>query len=33
MRVKETAVQKHAGCGEAIATMQAIRKEKDTFKA
>lgn len=32
MRVNETAVQKHAGCGEGVATMKAIRKEKDTFK-
>ncbi|KAK9711975.1 Metallo-beta-lactamase superfamily [Popillia japonica] len=33
MRVGCPAVQKHAGCGEAIATMHAIRKEKDSFKA
>ncbi|KAI4456868.1 beta lactamase domain [Holotrichia oblita] len=32
MRVGSPAVQKHAGCGEAIATMHSIRKEKDSFK-
>lgn len=32
MRVAESSVQQHAGCGESIATMAAIRKEKDMFK-
>lgn len=32
MRVAESSVQQHAGCGEPIATMAAIRKEKDLFK-
>jgi hydroxyacylglutathione hydrolase len=32
MRVNEAAVQRHAGTSEGIATMAAIRKEKDTFK-
>ncbi|KAH1015808.1 hydroxyacylglutathione hydrolase, mitochondrial isoform X2 [Dendroctonus ponderosae] len=33
MRVMMGSVQRHASCDDAIATMQAIRKEKDTFKA
>lgn len=33
MRVDTPSVQKHAGCGEAIATMASIRKEKDSFRA
>ncbi|XP_049799639.1 LOW QUALITY PROTEIN: hydroxyacylglutathione hydrolase, mitochondrial [Schistocerca nitens] len=33
MRVHESSVQKHAGLSEAIATMGAIRKEKDSFRA
>lgn len=33
MRVVNTSVQKHVNCTEAIATMHAIRKEKDVFKA
>lgn len=32
MRVDMAPVQSHAGCGEPIATMASIRKEKDSFK-
>lgn len=33
MRVLQTSVQHHAGTSDGIATMAAIRKEKDSFKA
>ncbi|XP_076263959.1 hydroxyacylglutathione hydrolase tenzing norgay isoform X2 [Rhynchophorus ferrugineus] len=33
MRVMMGTVQRHASCSDAIATMHAIRKEKDSFKA
>ncbi|XP_063915998.1 hydroxyacylglutathione hydrolase, mitochondrial isoform X2 [Zophobas morio] len=33
MRVCQSSVQKHAKCENSIAAMQAIRKEKDSFKA
>ncbi|XP_050295870.1 hydroxyacylglutathione hydrolase, mitochondrial [Anthonomus grandis grandis] len=33
MRVMMGSVQRHASCIDAVSTMQAIRKEKDTFKA
>ncbi|GJQ71928.1 hypothetical protein Trydic_g3037 [Trypoxylus dichotomus] len=32
MRVSISSVQRHASCGDAIATMHSIRKEKDSFK-
>jgi len=32
MRVDAATVQKHCGCGEGVAAMASIRKEKDTFK-
>jgi len=33
MRVGEAAVQAHTGTQEAVATMAALRGEKDSFKA
>jgi len=33
MRVMMGSVQRHASCDTAVSTMQAIRKEKDSFKA
>lgn len=33
MRVQQSSVQQHAGTNDGIATMAAIRKEKDSFKA